>query len=46
MESETMSIGRRIELQKIAYELNPKNKIEDYIKKLSKRQQTETVSCV
>ena len=46
MESETMSIGRRIELQKIAYELTPKNKIEDYIKKLSKRQQTETVSCV
>ena len=46
MESETMPIERRLELQKIAYELNPKNKIEDYIKKISKKQQTELVACI
>jgi hypothetical protein len=46
MESDTMSIGRRLELQKIAYELNPKNKIEDYIRKLSRRQRAEAVVCL
>ena len=46
MESVSMPIGRRLELQKIAYELNPKNKIEDYIKNLSMRQQTETAGCI
>jgi hypothetical protein len=46
MESVSMPIARRLELQKIAYELNPKNKIEDYIKNLSRRQQAETAGCV
>lgn len=37
MESESMSIERRRELQRLAYEMNPKKKIEDYIKKVSER---------
>ena len=43
MESDTMSYARRQELQNIAYEMNPKNKIEDYLNMLSKRQLREVV---
>lgn len=34
MESEQLSIERRRELQKLAYELNPKKKIKQYVEKL------------
>lgn len=35
MESEQLSIERRRELQKLAYDLNPKKKIKEYVKKLN-----------
>lgn len=37
MESEQLSINRRRELQKLAYDSNPKKKISEYIEKLNSR---------
>ena len=41
MESDTMSIERRREFQQLAYEMNPKKKINEYIKKLLERSSPE-----